>query len=423
VTYLVSYTNAEAITLTPGNVTLTATGDATGTVTVSGSGNAERTVSISNLAGNGTLGITIVAGTATSGGGAISATPSEPSATFIVDTTLPTLTVNTLADNTVFSDIHKTLSVSGSVSDSNQVATLTLTVNGETVTVPVTDGAFNTAVALQDGANTITVNATDGAGNLKSDTRTVIYDITAPIITFSAQTPTVNSITAQETVTISGSLNKPGSVKVGLHGGTAVDATMDGNNLNFTAQVTLALGPNTVDVTAFDTAKPKANESTVQRIVTFDSTKPALAIVDPAQDITTTLGSYLVKVTAADQYTALTLGISVDGVAVTPAPVLTDGSFQQSVSFTAGKTYAVSVTATDQAGNIATVQRNIIFRPLSIGDALRALQISVGLVQKTEQDSVLDVGPLLDGKPSPDGEIDISDAAVILRKVVGLVTW
>ena len=415
VTYTVTYTGAENITLAAGNVALIATGSASGAVTVTGSGNTERTVSISNLTGDGTLGISIAAGTATSAGGAISAIASAASATFTVDTTLPALNVITLADNTVTGD--NTLNVSGETSDSNLVATVT--VNGDSVTV--TDGKFNTAVTLQDGANTITVAATDGAGNLKTDTRTVFHDLSVPVITFSAPTPAVDSITAQESATISGSLNKPGSVKIKVNGDSPIDATMTGNN--FSAQITLSLGQNIIKVTASDTAVPVANVSTVQRSVTFDNTKPSVAINDPAQDITTTLSSYLVKVSAADQYTDLTLAFSVDGVAVTPAPVPTNGNFEQRVSFSAGKTYAVSVGATDQAGNTSTVQRNIVFRPLSIADAMRALQISVGNVQQTEQDNVLDVAPLVNGVPAPDGTVDVGDAAIIMRKLVELVNW
>ncbi|MBI2353615.1 MAG: fibronectin type III domain-containing protein [Deltaproteobacteria bacterium] len=415
VTYTVSYTGAESITLTAGNVTLNKTGNADGTVAVSGSGTTERTVTISGLTGDGTIGISIAAGTATAAGGAISATPSPASALFTVDSTLPSLTVTTLADNTVTGD--NTLNVSGTVSDANDVATLT--VNGNAVTV--TNGQFNTAVSLLTGANSIAVSATDKAGNIQTDSRTVTYDTSAPAVTFSAATPADNSSTSQEGVTINGSLNKAGTVKVIVNGNNPVDAVMNGNN--FSAQVTLALGPNTIVVTATDTAVPVANVATVQRSVTFDSGKPVIAITDPAQDITTTLSRYLIKGSASDQYTAITLGFSVDGAAISPTPTLTNGAFEQSMPLTEAKTYAVTVTATDQAGNVSTVQRNIIYKPITLGDALRSLQIAVGIVQQTGQDTVLDVAPLVNDLPKPDGVIDISDAVVLLQKQVGLLQW
>lgn len=90
VNYAITYNNADpdSITLEPDNITLNATGTATGRVTVSGTGDTDRTVTIDNCTGDGTLGITIAAGTATKDGG----TPVDgagPSATFIVDNTNP----------------------------------------------------------------------------------------------------------------------------------------------------------------------------------------------------------------------------------------------------------------------------------------------------------------------------------------------
>jgi len=79
VTYTVTYTDANfaSSTLSIANITLNATGSATGTVSVSGTGNT-RTVTISNITGSGTLGISIAAGTAsdTLGNLALAAGPS-----------------------------------------------------------------------------------------------------------------------------------------------------------------------------------------------------------------------------------------------------------------------------------------------------------------------------------------------------------
>ena len=60
----------------------------------------------------------------------------------------------------------------------------------------------------------------------------------------------------------------------------------------------------------------------------------------------------------------------------------------------------------------------------SIADALRALRIAAGLITPDTNDLAHgDVAPLVAGIPQPDGKIDISDAIVILRKSVGLVSW
>jgi hypothetical protein len=61
---------------------------------------------------------------------------------------------------------------------------------------------------------------------------------------------------------------------------------------------------------------------------------------------------------------------------------------------------------------------------VDVADALLALQISVGSVAVTAAHLVNgDVAPLVGAKPVPDGIITVADALVILRKVVGLVSW
>lgn len=82
VTYTVSYSNASSVTLAPSHITLNRTGSANGDVSVSGTGTTARTVSISDITGEGTLGISLAAGTASSSGGPAPA--AGPSAAFNV---------------------------------------------------------------------------------------------------------------------------------------------------------------------------------------------------------------------------------------------------------------------------------------------------------------------------------------------------
>ena len=77
--FLITYGNADAITLSSGNVSLATTGTASGTIQVTGSGLTERTVRVANTTGDGTIRINIAAGTATNTfGSAPSAGPSDP---------------------------------------------------------------------------------------------------------------------------------------------------------------------------------------------------------------------------------------------------------------------------------------------------------------------------------------------------------
>jgi Big-like domain-containing protein len=61
----------------------------------------------------------------------------------------------------------------------------------------------------------------------------------------------------------------------------------------------------------------------------------------------------------------------------------------------------------------------------TVADALKVLRIAINIDQATQNDlNNGDVAPLgSDGRPQPDGVVNIQDAVVILRKPVGLVTW
>src|SRR5206468_9176728 len=91
VTYTVTYADANfnASTLAAGNITPTTTGTATASIGVTGTGTT-RTVTLSNITGDGPLGISIAAGTATDLAG--NTAPAATSATFTVDNTGPVVT-------------------------------------------------------------------------------------------------------------------------------------------------------------------------------------------------------------------------------------------------------------------------------------------------------------------------------------------
>jgi bilirubin oxidase len=60
----------------------------------------------------------------------------------------------------------------------------------------------------------------------------------------------------------------------------------------------------------------------------------------------------------------------------------------------------------------------------TVQDALRALQIAVGIINPTADDLLnLDVAPLIEGVSTPDGVIDIIDALLILRMAIGLIDF
>lgn len=274
--------------------------------------------------------------------------PASATAVIVVDTTAPMLTVSTLADG-AFTN-NQTLNVAGVATDGANGAP-GVSVNGTVVTLAA-DGSFSYPLTLSTGANSVITIATDTAGNSAEDKRTVTLDQAAPQITIDS--PADNIATSQSPMAVTGTVDENSLVEFSVNGGSPQAALMSGTS--FTADVSLAQGINTITITATDRA---ANTSTAKRTVTYDTTKPALQIQDPSQDIVTNQSGYTVKGTVSDTLSTVTVTVAVDGV--TSTPPVNSGAFEQPVSFDANRTYQITATATDAAGNATSVVRNIIY--------------------------------------------------------------
>jgi hypothetical protein len=333
------------------------------------------------------------------------------------DTTPPTLILSILADGAITA--NATLNISGTASDSGS-GVKSLTINGAGQTLAA-DGSFSAAITLVDGSNTITIVAADNAGNTRTNTRTIILDTAAPVLTITA--PADNSTTTQTQTTITGTINETSTVIATVTGGTPKSAAITGSSFNVT--INLASGVNTIDIVATDLA---GNKTTAKRTVTSAPAALTLAITVPNQDISTTQGSFTIGGTVTDTGSSATLTITADGHTYTPS-VAADGSFSQTIILAVDKTYAVVATATDLAGNSASATRNIIkLAPLSsptIADALKVLLAINGTTPLTAAELIrYDVAPLSDtGTPSGNGTIDDADVILLLRRSIGIGSW
>ncbi len=177
IAYTVTYADANfnTSTLTASNITLNATGTAAGAVSVSGSG-PTRTVTLSGITGNGTLGISIAAGTASDLAGNL-APAAGPSSTFIGDNTPPTVTIGSPSESyTATAPISYTVSYAdpyfsaSSLTASNitlnktGTASGTLSVTGSGLSYTVTIGGISGNGTL--GISITAGTATDLVGNL-----------------------------------------------------------------------------------------------------------------------------------------------------------------------------------------------------------------------------------------------------------------
>lgn len=249
----------------------------------------------------------------------------------------PAITVASPVDGTITN--QSTVIVSGTVTSTN---TAQLTVNGASVTIGA-GGTFSTSVTLSEGTNTITITATDGVGNSSSVVRTVYKDSIPPSLSLAQ--PAQGFITSQSSVTIQGLVSDSTAVTVTANG-VSVPVGTGGA---FSAPVALTEGTNAITIVATDAA---GNSSTVTRTVIKDSTPPVLTVSSPADGSVTNQSSATVSGTALD---STTVTLTINGVTT---PLGTNGSFSSSMTLLEG-TNALTLIATDAAGNKTTVVRNV----------------------------------------------------------------
>jgi len=372
--------------------------------------------------GSGTVLVSLSNGTDLLGNEVVARPTAGSSFTVNVSSVPPSLNISALDNGTVTTSA--TINVSGIVSCPNGIKTFKI--NGEPVDA-APDGSFSHALILKPGANSFTSIVVDTTGKTAQDTRVVTRDTSAPSLL--AISPADNSTQAASPVTITGTIaDATTTVKVALNGGSPQFAAITGNS--FSIAFNLASGMNTLIISASDLTGKTAM---YKRTIHYDINGPSIEITDPAQDNFSYAPTMLISGKVSDALSAATLTVSMDGTIYTPQ--LVDGVFQQQLTFTTAKQYAITATSTDQSGNGTTVRRNVIYYSahngdmnrngsVDIGDALLALRMAVGLVVAADADKLIgDVSPQSGGKPEPDGKIDISDALMILKKVVGLVTW
>lgn len=157
VTYLISYNDADSITLRKRDVTLNTTGSALGSITVSQSGAKSRTIAISNITGNGTLAITIAPGTAVDAAGNVAA-GAGPSETVEVVNPAPTLTIGEPSDT-----VTNTGPVSFKISYANAD---TISLSDQDITLSSQEGVTGSVNVAGSGTaeRTVTVDNLTGIG-------------------------------------------------------------------------------------------------------------------------------------------------------------------------------------------------------------------------------------------------------------------
>ncbi|MBJ6751083.1 PKD domain-containing protein [Geomonas anaerohicana] len=348
---------------------------------------------------------------------------STSDATLIWDLASPSLSLALPPDHSYTS--LQQFTVSGSVVDALS-GLQSLQLNGASLTVDP-EGNFSKTIQLNSGTNVITVVAIDLAGNASHSTSSVVLDQAVPTITLTAPGGSEYK-TNMSQLMITGSVDHDCALGIHVSGPSGVrdySISVLAGSLFSQLVDNLALGVTTVTLTAVT----QANLSSTRVItVTYETQVPILTLTAPAGDVRPGQNSLLIAGTATDTVTTVRVTIAVNGQFYTP-PVV-DGQFSQTVPLTVKGLYPVTVTATNETGGATVATRRVIYATptgdlngdgkTDISDALLALQVSVGM--RPQLDGFLvsgDLAPLVGGAPAPDWNIDIGDAVLILRVIVG----
>ncbi|MBJ8873361.1 Ig-like domain-containing protein, partial [Citrobacter braakii] len=243
-----------------------------------------------DLAGLGEANYTLNAAATNAVGNSVSNT-----ANLLVDTALPTVTINTVAGDNVINaaEVAAGQTLSGTVAHAEAGNTVTVTIGGNTYTATV-QGDLSWSVnvpsdvltALGNGSLSVTTTVTNGHGNTGSGERDVTIDANLPGLRVDtvAGDDVVNSIEHNQNLIVTGSSD-------GLTPGTALTVNVNGKDYSATV---LADGTWSAAVPAADVgAWP---EGTVKISVTGDSA--AGNPITISHDVTVDLASVAISINA-----------------------------------------------------------------------------------------------------------------------------
>ncbi|OEG74517.1 hypothetical protein BEL05_18955 [Shewanella colwelliana] len=193
VTYTVNYVDVEQVDLTDAKVVLNKTGSANADITVIDGDLSTAIISLDNLVGDGSLGVSIVVGTARYSTNLAPA--AGPSSVFVVDTHQPTTTLTTAAVNqtgdftlNIAFEENVTGFEIGDIAVTNATLSDFQSSDAKNYSVLVSaSGETSISLSVPDGA------AADSAGNANSVSNllSITYDDVAPSVSISGPTGTV----------------------------------------------------------------------------------------------------------------------------------------------------------------------------------------------------------------------------------------
>jgi LPXTG-site transpeptidase (sortase) family protein len=305
VTYNVTYTdtNFNTSTLAVGNITLNKTGSANGTVEVSGTGTT-RTVTIKDTAGDGTLGISIAAGTASDTAGNL-APAAGPSETFQVSSNAPT--INHLTPNSGPMGGGTSVTISGT----KLGGTLQVIFGGNTATCDNNLETSITCITPQHAAGAVDVTLTTSYGTATAYSA-FTYLKSDQTITFTSAAPTNALVGGTYTPTASATSGNSVVITVDSSASSVCSISAEGV-VSFTGAGTCVLDANQAGDTLYNAAPQVQQSFTVSKVsqtISFTSVAPGSAQIGGAYVPTATATSGLAVTLTIDSSASAVCSIS-----------------------------------------------------------------------------------------------------------------
>lgn len=289
------------------------------------------------------------------------------------------------------------------------------TVNGSPLNL-----SGGTSVQLAAGFNNIIAACSDGV-RISKVKRTIYFD--PNVLDMAVQSPTQDMATNSSSVTINGTVDAAAGLLLLTAGETTRTLTHANGGFSFTEPLPKE-GAYSYLLTAVDGAGNIT--STVTRSVVADMTPPALGITYGALNASSISGTVEPGAT-----------VVVQDLDDNPVGTVSLGDAAGNGTFVAalGQNYdlfSLLVAATDQAGNVTTIGAA---KPdgdctgntfVTADDASVCLDMVAGITPQTKlRRAHCDIGPLNNTFINPNGQIDITDCILIMRKAAGLtpVWW
>ncbi|RTP19474.1 Ig-like domain-containing protein [Enterobacter roggenkampii] len=327
---------------------------------------------------------------------------------FSVDTTAPTVTINTISGDNMLNaaEAAQDLTLSGtSTAEAGQ--TVTVTFNGNQYTAQVqADGSWTLDVpaadlaGITDGGAAVTATVSDKAGNPASAGSSVLVDTTVPQISFNivAGDDIVNIAEHGQALIVSGKVT-------GAQAGDVITVTLNGKD--YTAMLdasgswsvgvpaadvgALVNGDQTISATLTDKA---GNSATATHEFDVSLTAPVVAINTLAADDVINAaekGQDLQVSGTSNQPEGTAITVTLNGINYTAT---TDASGNWSVTVPAAHvsalgeaSYTVTASVTDAAGNSASTGHSVLvdsalpqvtINPVATDDIINAAEVAAG---------------------------------------------